>query len=1289
MNPTFLARPFFVAGTIFRGRRVARRLGRTRRRLVCFESLEPKLALTAESWAAGIGVGSSSQLLADVNGDGRDDCVVVYTSGSLAGDWYAALSDGTAFTGFRRWIAGHGAGASWVGAADVTGDGRDDAVIAFTSGGLAGNWYVAASTGSGFAAPTLWTTGHGVGSTAVGLGDVDGDGKADAVATYLSGGLAGNWYVARSSGSGFQSYSLWASGLGIGADIARLGDVTGDGRADAVAVYRAGTLAGNWYVSASTGTRFSNYTRWYEGHGAGAERVLLADVNGDGRKDAVAYFASGEYAGRWYVATSISSTFVAASQFRSELPGTALAGDITGDGTDDPVTFSPGDGRWWSKRSDWQYATTVVSTGGTRDLSFLYPATTLVIPVNIDAVSTGAITAPAGSSLVVTGGGQLQQAGAINPFALAISPGITNSSNSGLNLSGPGLSPTALLLTGSAVLTAPGGVTVSSVLGLSAGTSVSETTSVTVTAGGVIQGAGTFGGPLSIDAGGVLAPAFDAGKTAPTGQLRIGRLTLAAGSELSIDTVGSPTKVDHDQLTVTGPVVLTGSRLRLTNTGFWPQGSRVTLIDNQTSSFVEGGFVDAQGTALPEGALLPAATTGAGLDLWLTYRGGDGNDVALVSNAAPTAVLLSDASVAENLPAGTIVGTLTTTDPDSGNTFTYSLVSGTDSADNSSFAIVGNQLQAAASFNFETKSAYSIRVRSTDQGGLSTEQMFTITVTDVNEAPTNIILSAITVDENHASGEAVGTLSTIDPDAGSTFTYALVSGAGSTGNAFFAIDGATLRTVTPFNYEAKSSYSIRLRSTQSGGLWTEKVFVIRVGDVIETLATDHIDGPADRSYKAGDWLRFTAVLTRPTTVVGKPTIELAVGSSKQEVVYESGSGTSQIVFAYRVKAGDNAPAGVVLGRTIRLPTGARVHMDGTNLPLALPAIATPGVVVDTTAPRVTTVAGPAASRYKAGAVLRFSAATSENVVVTGRPLIPVTVGSVVRQAIFVPDQSGPKSLVFEYVVQPGDNGGHGITVGGSIVIPKDAAIVDVAGNAIVPIFARPKTSKVLVDTLAPTASAAAAPAAKTYIAGEAIDFKVSFPEAVQVTGVPAIPVVIGSASRDATFAGFVAGSGGRSLLFRARATAGDVDNDGITVGGSVLLGNGTITDLAGNTASTTLPAVLTSKIKVEAVLPRILSVTLPVLSADGAALTVRVTFSEAVVVTGKPTIPFTLGGAARTFKYASGSKAATLVFAYVVNKAADDMKLPVLLGSTLGVSGATIRDLVGNALASTTLPSAG
>jgi mRNA-degrading endonuclease HigB of HigAB toxin-antitoxin module len=203
-------------------------------------------------------------------------------------------------------------------------------------------------------------------------------------------------------------------------------------------------------------------------------------------------------------------------------------------------------------------------------------------------------------------------------------------------------------------------------------------------------------------------------------------------------------------------------------------------------------------------------------------------------NEAPTDITLSNNTIAEHRPANTVVGNLTTTDPDAGDSFTYTLVSGTGSDDNASFNISVNQLRATATLNFETKSSYTVRVRSTDAASAFTEKQFTITVTNVNETPTDITISDNTIAENQPANTVVGTLSTTDLDIGDSFTYTLVSGTGSTDNASFNISGNNLRATASLNFEAKASYSVRIRTTDAASAFFEKAFTITVTNVNET-----------------------------------------------------------------------------------------------------------------------------------------------------------------------------------------------------------------------------------------------------------------------------------------------------------------------------------------------------------------------------------------------------------------------------------------------------------------------
>lgn len=199
-------------------------------------------------------------------------------------------------------------------------------------------------------------------------------------------------------------------------------------------------------------------------------------------------------------------------------------------------------------------------------------------------------------------------------------------------------------------------------------------------------------------------------------------------------------------------------------------------------------------------------------------------------NEAPTALSLSNSVLQKQPAAGTLVGLLTTTDPDRGDSFTYSLVTGMGSRNNDQFVVKEGSLVTGAAL---AAGSYSIRLRSTDAGGLFTEQAVVITVNDSNQAPTNITLTGSSILENNPVGTLVGSLSTTDPNTGDTFTYSLVNGTGSNDNSVFAISGNQLITNSILNYEAQPTRTVRIRTTDAGGSTFDKIFTINVQNVNE------------------------------------------------------------------------------------------------------------------------------------------------------------------------------------------------------------------------------------------------------------------------------------------------------------------------------------------------------------------------------------------------------------------------------------------------------------------------
>ncbi|PVE26612.1 hypothetical protein DC025_14145, partial [Enterococcus faecalis] len=144
------------------------------------------------------------------------------------------------------------------------------------------------------------------------------------------------------------------------------------------------------------------------------------------------------------------------------------------------------------------------------------------------------------------------------------------------------------------------------------------------------------------------------------------------------------------------------------------------------------------------------------------------------------------------------------------NTFTYSLVTGKGATDNSLFTITNNQLKTNAVFDFETQTIYSIRVKTTDQNGLSFEKQLNINVNDINEAPTDLLLDNTAIDEGQTD-TVIGNLISIDPDTRNTFTYSLVTGTGDTENSLFSIVDNQLIANTVFDFETQTIYSIRVK----------------------------------------------------------------------------------------------------------------------------------------------------------------------------------------------------------------------------------------------------------------------------------------------------------------------------------------------------------------------------------------------------------------------------------------------------------------------------------------------
>lgn len=208
----------------------------------------------------------------------------------------------------------------------------------------------------------------------------------------------------------------------------------------------------------------------------------------------------------------------------------------------------------------------------------------------------------------------------------------------------------------------------------------------------------------------------------------------------------------------------------------------------------------------------------------------------IVVGNPPTDLQLNGNTVVEHSIAGTIIGTLSATDPDIGDTFTYSLI---DSA-GGRFTISGSNLvvDQSALVNFETNPSPSVTVMVTDSTGKTYSESFVVQITNINDSPTDITLSNNQVVENATNNIPIGSLQGVDEDAGETFSYSLLNNAGGrfglVGSILVVADGSLL------DYEQNTLHGILVQVTDSSSNTFSRSLFIQVVNVSDSAPTDII-----------------------------------------------------------------------------------------------------------------------------------------------------------------------------------------------------------------------------------------------------------------------------------------------------------------------------------------------------------------------------------------------------------------------------------------------------------------
>jgi lysophospholipase L1-like esterase len=247
--------------------------------------------------ATGVGAPASQVQLADFNGDGRDDYLVVDANGAVTA-WINNGGDGAGgWTSVGRVAGGTGAPAtSVIRFADLDGDGRADYLVLAPNGAVTAWINNGGDGGGGWIGRGVIATGTGAPASQVRFADIDGDRKADYLVLADNGQMSAWVNNNAATGGGWISRGLVASGTGNPATMVQLANFNCDGRVDYLVVAPSNGQLQAWTNNDAVnggGGGWIAHGQVATGTGAPGSQVRFADIDGDGRDDYLVVAANG------------------------------------------------------------------------------------------------------------------------------------------------------------------------------------------------------------------------------------------------------------------------------------------------------------------------------------------------------------------------------------------------------------------------------------------------------------------------------------------------------------------------------------------------------------------------------------------------------------------------------------------------------------------------------------------------------------------------------------------------------------------------------------------------------------------------------------------------------------------------------------------------------------------------------------------------------------------------------------------------------------------------------------
>ncbi|MBF0622908.1 MAG: DUF4347 domain-containing protein, partial [Magnetococcales bacterium] len=499
----------------------------------------------------------------------------------------------------------------------------------------------------------------------------------------------------------------------------------------------------------------------------------------------------------------------------------------------------------------------------------------------------------------------------------------------------------------------------------------------------------------------------------------------AGGSSVSLDSGLDATITDTDSTD------FDGGNLTISITSGGVSSEDTLSVTNEGSITVSSNTVSYSGNTI--GTITSDGTSGN--DLVITFSG---------TNATPTAASALLQAIQYTHAGGST--------PDTGErTMAFTIADGD-----------GNTSTASSVTTNITPVVNSVSVPSDDTYTENDTLSFTVNFSE-----------AITVDTNSGtptiSFDLGGSTKSASYASGSTTTALVFSYTVTDGD--LDSDGiGTPTTITLNSGTLKDSAGNDIDTTLNSVASTSSVLVDAEGPSITEVRV-----PSDGSYMAGDslwfWLDFDESLSINESG-GTAYISFDLGGSTKQASLAGVNGSyTSVAYKYTVAAGDTDSDGIGQPTGLTLNGSTFTDSAGNSADTTLNSIGTTtSILVDTTAPTITSVSAPSDATYGSNENLDFTVNFSESVTVsTSTPSLSFDLGGSSKSATYQ-SGSGSTAVVFRYTVVSGDQDSDGIGQPSALSL-NSGIIRDTAGNdASLTLNSVDATTNVLVESISITVS---------------------------------------------------------------------------------------------------------------------------------------------------------------------------------------------------------------------------